>query len=322
MDKRKRRETPHRTFATLFLGSMMMLAGAGMIIFHLFPVTGSQGIIQFQDGPAGYISRGALVFGGALILIYRRKGSYFAVGMYAIVLGLSRVIRSLPGVFGKSDLVFYFSVVMIIVGANLAIGGFNHLTIRTRNPTMMRVSAIIMLSAYLVGMVYLYVNDMEIEPILTASADMLWYLPLYVALLFILSNREITDNIPLGRIRRYSIGLGNTLYIGNSVIVSPEDAAAIKDGISGTPEWQERSLGSNTVSERRVVFHTEIGDRDVVLNRIPGKEGLMMSVIDDPTDSFIFGKRYRIMGFTESSGTLELRDSSGICAVLRIGGGD
>lgn len=322
MDKRKRREAPHRTYATLFLGSMMMFAGAGMIIFHLFPVTGSQSIIHLQDGPAGYISRGALVFGGALILIYHRKGSYFAVGMYAIVLGLSRVIRSVPGIFEESNLTFYFSLAMIIIGANLAIGGFNHLTIRTRNPTMMRVSAIMMLSAYLIGMVYLYVNDMEIEPILSASADMLWYLPLYVALLFILSNREITDNIPLGRIRRYSIGLGNTLYLGNTVIVSPEDAAAIKDGISGTPEWQERSLGSTTVCERRVVFHTEIGDREVVLNRMPGKEGLMMSVIDDPTDSFIFGKRYRVLSFAESSGTLELRDSSGICAVLRIGGVD
>ena len=322
MDKRKRRETPHSTHATLFLGSMMMLAGAGMIIFHLFPVTGSQGLIHLQDGPAGYISRGALVIGGALLLIYRRKGNYFAVGMYAIVLGLSRVIRSIPGIFGDSDLVFYFSVLMVIIGGNLAVGGFNHLTIRTRNPTMMRVSAIMMLSAYLIGMVYLYVNDLDIEPVLTASADILWYLPLYVSLLFILSNREITDNIPLGRIRRYSIGLGNTLYLGNSITVSPEDAAVIKDGISSTSEWPERSVGNTTVSEMRVVFHTEIGDRDVVLNRISGKEGLMMSVVDDPTDSFVFGKRYRVLGFTESPGTLELRDRNGICAVLTIGGGN
>jgi hypothetical protein len=72
----------------------------------------------------------------------------------------------------------------------------------------------------------------------------------------------------------------------------------------------------------RVVFHTEIGDRDVVLNRISGKEGLMMSVVDDPTDSFVFGKRYRVLGFTESPGTLELRDINGICAVLTIGGGN
>ena len=320
MEIRSQREAQRSTYAAVFLGSMMMLVGVGMIVTHiLFPSDGS-GILKTQDGPFGYISRGMLVIGGLIILIYRRRGNYFVVGIYAIILGTSRIIRSIPGLTGESDYGFYGSIIFIGIGVNLVISGYNHLTVRTRNPTMMRITAIAMLCMYVVALLYVLINKMDLLTAISDAADMLWYGPLYIALIIILSSREILENIPMGRIERYSAAISDTVYMGDSVTVSPEDAGIIKSGLAGTNGWTERNVAGMHIRETKIKFLTEAGDRDVILGKVSGKDGLVVSVVGDSTDSFVTGKRFKVLGFKESDNILELYDGKGICAVLRVGG--
>lgn len=320
MDTRSRRETTKTTYAAVFLGSMMVLVGLGMIITHiLFPPDGS-GIIKVQDGAFGYISRGILVVGGLIILFYRRKGNYFIVGLYAIILGVSRIIRSFPGLTGESDYGFYASIVFIGIGVNLVISGYNHLTVRTRNPTMMRITAIAMLSMYVIALTFVYINQLDLSSAVRNAADMLWFAPLYISLIVILSSREILDNIPMGRIRRYSESISDTMYMGDSITVSPEDAETIKAGLSDTIGWTERDVAGMQVREAKISFCTEAGDRDVILGKVSDKDGLVVSIVGDSTDSFVTGKRFKVQRFKESDGTLELYDGNGVCAVLKVGG--
>ena len=319
MDVRSQREAQRSTFAAVFLGSMMMLVGVGMIITHLLYPSG-EGIFKTQDGAFGYISRGILVLGGLIILIYHRKGNYFAVGIYAIILGVSRIIRSFPGLTGENDFGFYASLVFIAIGVNLVVSGYNHLTVRTKNPIMMRVTAIAMLCMYAVGLLYVIINKMDFPSTISSAADMLWYAPLYISLIVILSSREILDNVPMGRIKRYSMAISDTVYLGDHITVSPEDAETIKAGLKDTNGWLERDVAGMHVSETKISFLTEAGDRDVILGKVSGKGGLVVSVIGDSTDSFVTGKRFKIQGFKESDGVLELYDGKGICAVLKVGG--
>ena len=323
MDIRRRRETPKSIYPAILLGSMMMLAGLGMIIMRLLASSDSViGMFLLQDGPAGAISRCMLVLGGLIILLYRKKGSYFAVGLYAMTLGFSRVIRSLPGITGYNELNYYISLIFIAIGLNLIASGYNHLTVRTKNPTMMRFSVLIMISAYVIGIIYLYCNNIDIFLMISNTSDILWYFPLYVALLLVLSSREVLDNIPLGRIKRYSTGIANRLYIGDSVTISAEDAETIKQGLSDANGWQERDVAGMSIRESRISFRTDAGDRDVILGKVEGKEGLAVSIVDDSLDSFVTGRRFRINGYKESDGILELYDDKGVCAVLNIGGAE
>ena len=320
MDTRSQREALHNTYAAVFLGTMMMLVGLGMIITHtLFPSEGS-GILKTDEGPFGYISRGILIVGGLTILICRRKGNYFVVGLYAIILGASRIIRSFPGLLGESDYEFYISLVFIGIGVNMVISGYNHLTIRTKNPVMMKITAIAMLLMYVVALVYVFINKMDLQAEINKAADMLWFAPLYISLIVILSSREIIDNIPMGRIRRHSQAIGDIMYMGDSVSVTLEDAETIKAGFSGTDGWLERDVAGMKVKEAKVSFRTDAGDRDVILGKVSGRDGLVFSVVGDSTDSFVTGKRFRAQGFNESDGILELYDGKGVCAVLKIGG--
>ncbi len=318
MDRRGVRETPKRTFAAVFLGAMMMVSGVAMILLHLFPLSDVTSAFHTKDGPFGYVSRGMLVLGGALILVLRKRGNYFAVGMYAMVLGISRVIRSLPGVISDSDPLFYLSMILVAIGVNLTVSGYNHITVRTKNPTTMRISALLMLGSYLVALVFIYAYKLNPVEVLKQTADILCYFPLYVSLLLILSSKEVMENIPMGRIRRYSASVGDRLYIGDSVSISAEDADVLKEGLSDTGGWQERTVAGMTVREKRITFRTNAGDRDVVLNTISGKEGLLLSVVDDYTDSFVLGKRFIIQMFSESDGVMRLYDSDGVCAVLNV----
>ena len=320
MDTRRSREAKSGTYATLLLGVMMLFVGLGMMIHSRFPPDDGFELFRLADGPWAFVGRSILVAGGFILLIYRRKGNYFAVGVYAMALGLSRIVRLVPGLFDESDLKFYYTIVMLIIAFNMALGGYNHLTVRTRNPTMMRITAILMLSVYLVALIYMYVNELPIRSVLSSTADLLWYLPLYVALLVILSTKEITHNVPITRIKRYSRSMSFAAYIGDYVSVSEEDADAIREGLTDTSGWQERSVANMHVRERRITFRTDIGDRDVILNRVSGIDGLLISVIDDSTDSFVAGKRFNVRSYKESRDVMELYDSNGVCAVIRVGG--
>ena len=323
MDIRRRREAPNSIYPAILLGAMMMLAGLGMLIMRALAASDSFiGMFHLQDGSCGIISRWMLVLGGFVILLYRRKGSYVAVGIYAMTLGFSRVIRSLPGITGNNNLNFYISLVFIAIGLNLIASGYNHLTVRTKNPTMMRFSVLIMISFYLIGIIYLYCNNIDIFLMISNTSDILWYFPLYVALILVLSTREILDNIPFGRIKRYSTGIADRLYMGDSVTISSEDAETIKQGLSDTSGWQERDVAGMSIREMKIIFRTETGDRDVILGKVEGKEGLAVSIVNDSRDSFVTGRRFRINGYSESDGVLELYDGKGVCAVLNIGGAE
>ena len=322
MDVRSQREAKRSTYAAVFLGSMMTLVGLGMILTQIFFPSDGSGILKNQDGALSYISRGILVIGGLIVIYYRRRGNYFVVGLYAIILGTSRIIRSLPGLTGESDYGFYTSIIFIGIGVNLVISGYNHLTVRTRNPTMMRITAIAMLCMYVVALLYVHINKMDLLTAISNAADMLWYGPLYVALIIILSSREILDNIPMGRIRRYSLAISDSVYLGDSITVSPEDAETIKSGLKDTNGWLERDVAGMRVKETKITFLTEAGNRDVILGKVLGKDELVVSVVGDSTDSFVTGKRFKVQRFMESDGVLELYDGKGICAVLNVGGGE
>lgn len=110
-------------------------------LVRVFEVDYGDDTYFIEDNDFGLVGRAILIVGGLAILFKRHKGNYYAVGIYALTLGLSRVIRSLPGLVAESNFMFYMSLIFLVVGGNLAWGGYNHLTVKTRNPATMRYTA-------------------------------------------------------------------------------------------------------------------------------------------------------------------------------------
>ena len=318
MENRRAREAPPSYKAGIFLGITMMVCAIIMLVTRFASLEIDSEMISVEDGSLGILSRFMLLVGGAIILLKRKKGNYFAVGMYALTLGLSRLIRTIPYLGAESDIVFYSGVFILIISGNLAVSGYNHLTIRMRNPLNMRITTLIILLFYAILLLYLAYIEVKPIVILIFIPDAIWYIPIYVMLLLVLFSKEVVYNSPMGRIRTHVSETADRFGLGEDITISEEDAEKIKAGIAGPQGWNVKVIGGMEVLEENVTFESRRGDRDVVLERCEGDGLLRITVVNDRDDSFINGRRLSVSSYNESHGCLDLIDGVGVCAKLNV----
>ena len=318
MENRRARETPASSKAGIFLGVTMMVCAIIMLVARFVSLEIASEMISVENGPLGILSRFMLLVGGAIILLKRKKGNYFAVGMYALTLGLSRLVRTIPNLGAESDIVFYSGVFIVIISGNLAVSGYNHLTIRMRNPLNMRITTLTILLVYAIVLLYIvYIGENPLV-IMTFIPDAIWYIPIYLMLLLVLFSKEVVYNSPMGRIRTNVSETADRFGLGEDITISEEDAEKIKAGIAGPQGWNVKVIGGMEVLEENVTFESRRGDRDVVLERCEGDGLLRITVVNDREDSFINGRRLSVSSYTESHGCLDLIDGRGVCAKLNV----
>ncbi len=318
MENRSMREAAKKKRAGIFLGSMMVLCAVLMLIVRFTSLEIGDLVLSVDDGPLGIISRFILLAGGIAIIVGRNRGNYFAIGVYAMTLGMSRLLRSLPGLIAESDITFYISIFIVVLSANLVLTGYNHLTVMMKNPLSMRYTTILIVVGYAVALLYFAYSHQSPKIIMEYLPDTIWYIPLYLSLLVILYSAELVNNSPIGRIRNFSGLVADRAHLGNIIEISEDDAAKIKEGFNRPQGWNEKTIDGILVHESTVTFYTGKRDRDVILERSDDNDELRMTVIDDRTDSFINGYRMRASSYTESDDMLVLRDGIGVCATLRI----
>lgn len=318
MDNRKVREAPAKYGAGTFLAITMMVCAVFMLLTRFFSLEIDGVLLSVDDGAIGIFSKAMLIIGGLIILIKRRKGNYFAVGIYAMTLGISRLLRALPNLVSTSDIMFYSGLLIIILSANLAATGYNHLTVRMKNPLNMRYTTMIILGIYTIVLLYFIYIGEKPSVLLGYLPDVMWYIPIYAALLVVLFSKDVVDNSPMGRIDSFSTSVADRTNLGGDIMISEADADKIKAGLSGPEGWREKEVGGITVKEENVTFETRRGDRDVILERCEGDSDLRITIIDDADDSFVNGVRMKVSSVSEYYGSLALMDDKGICATLRV----
>ena len=300
----------------------MVLVGVAMVLIRVFEVDYGDDTYFVEDNDFGLVGRAILIVGGLAILFNRHKGNYYAVGIYALTLGLSRVIRSLPGLVAESDITFYMSLIFLVVGGNLAWGGYNHLTVKTRNPATMRYTALALLLLFSLFLGYMAYSDVDVVAALLADINIYGYLPLYAGLLAVLYSKELLENIPLARVSRFLRDVSSNGYAGDYLAITEEDAKKIEEGFSGADSWDEIDVGGTLIKETVITFHAHNGVKDVILERWPDSDVLYLNLINDRMDSFIGGQRVRAAGYVIEGDRMDRFDSSGVCAIIRIGGID
>ena len=317
MDNRSAREEPKRWVAGTILGLVMLFTGLMLLISQTRFYIDPEGIDGGTIDTFLAASRVVLIIGGLIIVLKRKEGNYFAVGVYAITLGASRIIRSLPRLFSGNDAIFYANILFLIVGANLVIAGYNHLTVRTRNPILMRYTAIIIVITYLLVHLYCLYARLDLSLIYQYAGDTLAYLPLYIALVFVLFSKELVINAPWGRVRRLAAATAERTSVGDVVSVSEEDGRKLIDGFSD-PGWKRRTVGGIGLKEENITLRTKHGNRDVVMSRWEGDPVLYITIVDDGRDSYIAGHRIRAVGYERHDDRIDLLDDMGVCASIMI----
>ena len=322
MNNRERREKDYSIIPSLFLALMMIVTGILMLSLRLGGIDYGDNQFFIEDNNFGLFGRAILIYGGLAILYttYKRKGNYFAVGIYALTLGLSRMIRSLPGLVAESDITFYVSLVFLVIGGNLAWGGYNHITVKTRNPGTMRYTALALLA--LISLILGFAAYMGYDIVETFLDDitLMGYLPLYLGLLIVLYSKELVENAPFPRVVAFVRDIASNTYTGDEIRVTEDDAKTIQDGFSSADSWPIIYVGDTAIREKVIEFHAHNGIKDVILERWPDSDGLYLTVINDRTDSLVGGQRIQASGYQIDGDVMTLYDSRGTCTVVRIGG--
>ena len=329
MNNRERRERRYSTVPSLFLVAMMIGTGLLMVSLRVFGLDYGETEIFIEDNIYGLIGRAILIVGGLVILYcaYRKKGNYFSVGIYALTLGLSRVIRSIPGLLVPNDgnfindVRFYAALVFIVIGGNLALSGYNHLTVKTKDPGKMKYMSLLLLTVYSLYLGYNLYSGEDVVGVFLSDINMFGYLPLYVGLLTVLFTRELIENAPTGRIASFLSSMSSSVYVGDSIMISRGDADRIVEGFQNTDSWKEITVGDMVLRENSIVMNTHNGNKDVVLERWPDSDCLYLTVINDIDDSFIGGQRMKAVRYETEGDVMNLYDSEGLCVTMKVGGG-
>ena len=322
MNSRERREKGYSIIPSLFLALMMIVTGIFMTAIRLSGIEYGDDQFFVEDNTFGLVGRAILIIGGIAIFYttYKKKGNYYAVGIYALTLGLSRVIRSLPGLVAQSDITFYVSMVFLVIGGNLAWGGYNHVTVKTRNPGNMKYTSMSLLAILSLILGFAAYLGYDVIETFLEDVTMMGYLPLYLGLIIVLYSKELTENAPFARIARFLREISSNVYVGDEIRVTEEDAKTIQDGFSSVDSWPLIYVGDKAIRENTVEFHTHNGVKDVILERWPDSDELYLTVINDKTDSLIGGQRVQSVGYQTDGDFMTLYDSKGTCTIIRIGG--
>ena len=329
VNNRERRERVYGTLPSLFLAAMMIGTGLLMVSLRVFSLGYGDDEIFIEDNIYGLIGRAILIVGGLAILysVHKKKGNYYAIGVYALTLGLSRVIRSFPGLMVPNDgafindVRFYAALVFIVIGGNLALCGYNHLTVRTKDPGRMKYVAMLLLSVYSLYLGYCVYLGEDVVGIFLSNVNMFGDLPLYIGLLAVIFTKELVENAPMGRIASFLSTLSSNAYVGNSITISKEDAGRIEEGFQDTSSWKEIEIGDTVLRESSIVLNTHNGDKDIVLEKWPDSDCLYLTLINDIKDSFVSGQRMKVTRYEIDGDSMDLYDTEGLCVTMRIGGG-
>ena len=322
MNNREKRERGYSMIPSLFLALMMIATGILMVSIRIGGIGYEDNEFFIEDNDFGLVGRAILIFGGLAILYttYKKKGNYYAVGIYALTLGLSRMIRSLPGLVAESDLSFYSSLVFMVIGGNLAWGGYNHITVKTRNPGNMKYTALTLLAIICLALGFSAYMGYDVVSTFLEDITLMGYLPLYFGLLIVLYSKELVENAPFARVARFLRDMSSNTYVGDEIRVTEEDARTIKEGFSSADSWPLIQVGDMAVRENTVEFHAQRDVKDVILEKWPDSDRLYLTVINDRADSLIGGQRVQAAGYQIDGDVMTLYDSKGTCTVIRIGG--
>ena len=248
---------------------------------------------------------------GLLIFLDKHRSVFWAVGLYAIGIGVSRLINYLPGVFSDEFIVFVINLVFCIMAGNLIYSGSRYLRGNARSIFFVLIgsTAFVILTGITISIDF---NDSEdfgdfISYALPDLVSMAIYL-MYIGLVWSEPVRKSTDVAT-------SIRLSSGIRAVDGMIVRasiPRMAVQnIVDFIEGKGPSNDVPLEGPVHSEYCFTYQDKFSTNYVSLQRWNGPEGdVYMTLSDHNKGSFIGTNTVLVKGvnFTDNILTIECAD--------------
>ncbi len=270
------------------------------------------------------LSKAVLVIFGIVIIIDPSKTNMKAIGMYAIAMGTGRALRAMISIPSPSDVIFMFGMVMLILGASLALCGVSYMQGVSKNASRMKIISSVIVIGYVGALLFVLHWGYEVEYIIGSQRDLISMVAMFAVLVCVLSTKEVHDNIPEERMLLDLQTVSGHANRGNRVQISAEDLDALRDGLTDARSWAAPDYDGPVESETCVKLVSENGTKCAILQRWSGMEGIFLNLADDAGGSFINGYRSRIMSMRPMEGTwddcnaVELIDTEGNATILHV----
>ena len=277
------------------------------------------GVLVNQDFPTIHLSRflrvpGTLLFiiCGILLFLDVRRNFLRAIGLYALCMGVSRIITCLPLLLSAEDTTNGVGWFVFILGVNLCYSGYSLLSGAVRGKYGMFAAAVIFSGFYmiLIGfMAYFELVLMEGSMVdyLANMYPLLIPFAMYFILLWLIDTDEIRYNDRISRHIRILNGIDATYRTIENLTFTDAEARSLAS--PGSEGWTVFDHDNGPVEmEMRTVISAPYGTGYLTVQRWYGSDTLYLTVSSSEKGTLLYAYRLQAdrVEYTEGSGELFL----------------
>ena len=185
---------------------LTLILGIFMLIYGVFGE-----IRNIDNGEPFYIlaSYIPMMICGSLVILDAHRSIIFATGMYAIGLGLSRVIANVFVTFlDESIYMFFLSLGITIVGANMVYSGIKYLGGNTRTIALIILGTVLLMIISVIRLYMYTIGVFDLYEIIKAGVSNIAIIALCLLYIALVCTENVRNGTSLAQINRVFSGYG------------------------------------------------------------------------------------------------------------------
>lgn len=302
-----------------FIPHITKIMGLLLILYGILSFYSRYRDLEYID-TFDVIGMSVLIALGTLILLDMSFNINRAIGLYALGIGINRIMRFVPFLNPPSGLKFVFAIVMIGISVNLCITGifFVMRTVRGRGSMMLTTAFMLVLN---VGTImFLMDTEMEnLEYLFVYEPDVLALILMYVILLGMLSTESVRKS---GSMERYN-DLLSTIWRTNACssdsFILSSDADTLGKAFTDRSSWKVyNDIGPVDREFVFRIFHKGDEISYVRVQKWKTSDSLYFVISDHIEGSLIDAYRFRVDELMLKDGMITMFNDDGLHMRLTV----
>ena len=225
---------------------------------------------------------------GILILLDKHRSTFWAVGLYAIGIGVAKLILYVPGVFAESTMTFVISLIASIMAGNLVYSGSRYLRGNARSIlfVLLGTTALIIITGIVLALDFQDLADLP--RFVQNNLNSIFSLAVYIMYIGLVWSEPVRNSTDVATNRRLSSGIRAVDGTMTNATIHESSVPGIVDFIKGVGPGNGTPEGP-IFSEYCFAFKDKFRTNYARLQRWNGPDGDIYLVLSDhEKGSFIY----------------------------------
>ena len=295
-----------------YLSTLMSVALVAYGIFGMIYYYG-------EDHLFGIAINIAPIICGLLILLDKHRSVFWAVGLYAIGIGASRLIKYAPGIFAESMFTFIFNVVFAVMAGNLVYSGIRYIRGNARSILFVILGSTAFVVLTGIGLAIDLNEATDLAEFLYYDTGYLVNMAVYLLYMGLVWSEPVRKSTDTSISIRLSSGIRGVDGTMKTASIHGYAVQGIVDFIEGKETTNNGPLEGPVYSEYDFSYKDNFKTNYASLQRWNGPEGdVYMILTDHDKGSFIGTNSILVKGVTSADGHLIIECADRGEAVFRI----